>query len=188
MLNLLLPTTSIMALLPSPPLQMQRAYTHSTRLSIPAAAEDDRAPAVLRLALQGTPVAAALAVGTPLFALLYVPLAVLGRAAEAPPAATLASATLLYAACATLSDGNAAGIQPLLETVAISLICSAGLLAIGEDAEAEVLQSETQVTPLVSFYAVQLELNSRISRSNGIHKDENIAPYYIVAPHYVETP
>jgi len=148
MLNLLLPTTSIMALLPSPPLQMQRAYTHSTRLSIPAAAEDDRAPAVLRLALQGTPVAAALAVGTPLFALLYVPLAVLGRAAEAPPAATLASATLLYAACATLSDGNAAGIQPLLETIAISLVCSAGLLAIGEDAEAEVLQSETQVTPL----------------------------------------
>ena len=150
MLNLLLPTTSLMALLPSPPLQMQmqRADTHFTRLSIPAAAEDDRAPAVLRLALQGTPVAAALAVGTPLFALLYVPLAALGRAAEAPPAATLVSATLLYAACATLSDGNAAGIQPLLETVAIGLVCSAGLLAIGEDVEAEVLQSEAQVTAL----------------------------------------
>ena len=148
MLNLLLQSTSLMALFPSPPLQMQRACMCHTRLSIPAAAEDDRAPAVLRLALQGTPVAAALAVGTPLFALLYVPLAALGRAAEAPPAATLVSATLLYATCATLSDGNAAGIQPLLETVAIGLVCSAGLLAIGEDVEAEVLQSEAQVTAL----------------------------------------
>ena len=53
MLNLLLQSTSLMALFPSPPLQMQRACMCHTRLSIPAAAEDDRAPAVLRLALQG---------------------------------------------------------------------------------------------------------------------------------------
>ncbi len=140
-----LSTVAALVLLPGPTIDFRQRVVPVTRLCIPVATESDGAGA-LRIVLQGTPVAAALAVGTPLFVLLYAPLAALGRAAEAPPAAALVASTLLYAAVATLGDGTAA--QPLLETVAVSVGCSAGLLALGEGAEAETAEDEPRSTAL----------------------------------------
>jgi hypothetical protein len=87
-------------------------------------ASDD--PAVLFL--QAAPLVASAAASNEGFAVIYVPLALLGRAAEASPSATLALSTLLYSTGATVAESVEA--EPLLLLCVINLTIAAALLKV----------------------------------------------------------
>jgi len=127
--------TCCLALAPSPTVEFRRCRSRHAPQMVE---EDDTLDKknLVSLALQVVPAAAAVAVGSPGFSLVYAPLAVLGNneLLEAPPAATLIASTLLYACGATLTDQPTA---PLLMTAAINLACAAALLTIGLEAAAE---------------------------------------------------
>ena len=93
----------------------------------------DPTPSLAELTVQAAPFVTCLATGSPWFAAVYAPLLVVGRAAEANPAATLSFSTLLYASGSTLFNADPGA---LLSSCAANLACAAMLLYLQQVREA----------------------------------------------------
>ena len=123
---------------------------------------DDEEISPLMLGLQILPIIyTTLGTGEPAFAVAYAPLAVIGNAAGANPAATLILSTLLYAAAASLSDGNSHSL------LLISSLLNLGVAAtlISHEGPAWLLGDEPVVESELEAFDRRLESAVQRSRS-----------------------
>ena len=135
------------------------------------ASEEEPPATALSLSLQAAPLLIGVGTGAPAFDAIYLPLLLLGRTAEASPAAILFFSTLLYAAGTSLVD---APLSSALLLTAVNLAIAA-LLLWSETQERA--QAETAPTPEDLFAS----FDRRLARAS---KDRRSRPPRLCAPRH----
>jgi len=162
-----------------------RVITRTRPTSITCCADAEDTEPLAAYAFAASPAVVAVCSGQPLFAAVLVPLLALSRAVQAPPAAALLVAPLLYDGGATLI-GEPAG--ALVANTACSLACAALSLRVADDArqasavvrlpekelspeELELLETKREALRQRKSWDARLQWRER-KRGQGAGKDE----------------